>query len=349
MLTYNLYLLLNFLIGYFSKLDRTKFILFSGFFISSIFIGLREGIGADWNNYLKLYLNSNFFTFGENVSSTDALYGLITFIGHSLSLDIYFVNLVCAIIFCYGIFFSFTKVIKRYELYLIAITPYLLVVAGPNFSRQSMAIGFFLIATKLLLKDKNKTALFFSCAALLSHSSAVFSVLICIYIYIKKNKISPRIFVSLTSIVFLLLIILAPRIIDKFFFYTEEVSRNSNGVYFRLLLYSIPYSLFLIKYKSLKSTPYFYFMKASFILYILCFLLTQIDSIIGDRVSVYIIPAQGVIFASLAMNIKLHFDKIIIYLSAIIFSVLQLNIWLYFSVWAEKAWLPYDNLLFGFF
>lgn len=349
MLTYNLYLLINFILGYFIRFDKTKYLIVFSFLISTIFIGLREGIGADWTNYYNLYLNSKLLSLSENINRTDAIYGVITYISHHFNLSIYFVNFVSAFIFCYGVFFSFINILKKYELYFITITPYLLVVAGPNFTRQSMAVGFFLIAIKFLLENKNKLGLLASLAALLSHSSAIFAVLVSFYIYMYRNKISPRILISIIIIFVIASVPLAPRIIGKFYFYTEEVSRSSSGVYLRLILYSVPYLLFLCKRHSLKESYYYSFIKASFMLYILCFCLTFMDSIIGDRVSVYTIPAQAVIFASLWLCVKSMYEKIIIYIICLFYSFAQLNIWLVFSVWAEKAWIPYDNFLLGLF
>ena len=143
-------------------------------FIVSVIIGGRYNVGTDWENYFDLYtsiLDSGITLDGIIYSGYEPLYVTMNalFAFFDLSPSIFFtgVALLQFVLLCYAVenkrlllwvfFFFFTQ--------LFAMTL--------NIQRQMIAVGFFLLATKYLDKNKIVYLLLIACASLFHYSSII--------------------------------------------------------------------------------------------------------------------------------------------------------------------------------
>lgn len=143
-------------------------------FIVSIVIGGRYNVGTDWENYFNLYTSilDNGITLDEIMySGYEPLYvamnALFAYLDLSPSVFFTGVALLQFVLLCYAVdnkkvllwvfFFFFTQ--------LFAMTL--------NIQRQMIAVGFFLLATKYIDKNKIVYLLLIVCASLFHYSSII--------------------------------------------------------------------------------------------------------------------------------------------------------------------------------
>ena len=71
--------------------------------VTTLFIGLRYKTGGDWANYEVIYLNYRFVDLWYTLTASDPAYGLLNWSAHRMGLAVWFVNLVCACVFSWGL------------------------------------------------------------------------------------------------------------------------------------------------------------------------------------------------------------------------------------------------------
>ena len=130
-------------------------------------LGLRMEIGGDWAAYIdhfKFYRDTDLF--GSLTGHLDPGYGLLNWIVGQAGLPFVWVNLICGAIFCWGIF-RFTQLEPSPWLALCIAVPYLIIVVGMGYTRQSVAIGFMLAGLASFQKNNSllKLALYIAAGA----------------------------------------------------------------------------------------------------------------------------------------------------------------------------------------
>ena len=143
-----------------------------------LFIGLRKDIGVDWDKYQKIVSDYQFPSYIEifKTTTTDPLYFVLNKFFQDFDGGIYYVNSFCALIFISSLIL-FLNDLKRPFLGLSIAFPYLIVVIGSNYTRQSVAIGLSLLTIKFIRKEKFLNAIFVSFFALGFHISGIFGLL----------------------------------------------------------------------------------------------------------------------------------------------------------------------------
>jgi len=117
-------------------------------------IGFRYKVGGDWYSYLQHYemlYNLSFFSIFKY--NFDIGHAILNWIMGQFDTGVYGVNFIYAIIFCIGLFFFSFK--QPYPFLALTVAfPYLILVVAMGYSRQSAAIGLFMIALVFLQKRK---------------------------------------------------------------------------------------------------------------------------------------------------------------------------------------------------
>ena len=109
-----------------------------------IVIGTRYEVGGDWVNYLaQLARAENRDFLSAMLANTEPGYGVVNWLSAKIGLGIYGVNLVCGGLFVTGLAIFCRRQPIPWLAWLVA-TPYLLVVVGMGYTRQSVALGFLL-------------------------------------------------------------------------------------------------------------------------------------------------------------------------------------------------------------
>ncbi len=149
---------------------RMMFLLVCAIF--AVLMGLRHEVGGDWYNYLPQFENIGKLDFIDVIGLKDRGYEALDWVVAQMGGEIYAVNLVCATIMMAGLF-RFCRSLPNPWLALMVAVPYLLIVVGMGYTRQSVAIG--LIMFGLVSLERGRTIPFVTCVLVgaLFHSSAV--------------------------------------------------------------------------------------------------------------------------------------------------------------------------------
>jgi len=261
--------------------------------------------------------------------------------------DIYLVNLICALIFVYGVWrFAFLQ--PNPWLVLIISIPFLTHIVAMGYTRQSVAVGFIFVAIANLQQQKN---LWFwiqiFLAAIFYKISAVFILLG----IMQSNRIDIYIkMIILLSFAVIIYTVLQSKLAT---FYNSYIAVSESGKQFmvstgaipRVLMNVIPATILLLNLKNLQIEEN---IKRLFILMSLAVLITFPlvfwRSTPIDRIHIFLIPVQLMVFSRLSLLVKEAYLKQTLVFGIVISYAFVLFVWFNFARTLRK-WIPYDNLL----
>jgi hypothetical protein len=310
------------------------------------FIGSRYNIGGDWTQYNEYFNASAESNLLELLNKKGPSYAVLNYIVSAIGGNIILVNFISASVFIYG-FYKFCNNIPNYwDAYLISV-PYILIVVVMGYTRQSIALGLVFLALSFY---KNRSLLKYVVAVLIGATFHVACLIMLPFSYFFVKNERPRVNLlkkMLIAILFTILIIAVilfnyQYILDHYI----SIGRDSTGAYFRLFIHFATFALFIVMRQKYKQNydDYRLWMAIG----ISAFLLLPIiyfSSTIYDRLILYFLPFQVLIWSRLIYLSKIFFNRIIfrvfIYLSY--FSVLI--IWLNYAN-NRGNWLPYQSVFF---
>lgn len=327
--------------GYANFLDEPKsFILPLFFSFLVLIIGFRFEVGGDWYSYLYYLERAKELSLLNLLIIGDPAYQFLNFFSFQLGLDIYGVNILSASIFAYGLM-RFCQIQPRIWLALVAAIPYLVNVIAMGYTRQSIALGLFMLALVNLIHVSLARYVFWVLLAALFHKSAI--ILLPIGLFVSKNK-SWMSIVSMVIVTFIGYFLLLRYEVSNLYINYIEAKYQSNGAIIRILMSFLPALLFLIYKNNFTLNPKEknlcnIFSYLSIIAFIGLFLTSATTAI--DRVALYLLPLQLIIFSHLPevigdkKNANIHW----VYLIGLYYLCVQF-VWLFFADHAF-AWLPY--------
>jgi len=329
-----------------SKLIYFVFIIFL-----IIFVGLRYEIGVDWDTYLIFYETIKDFHFKEAILFTEPLYGLLNYISSILEFDdTVFVNLICAIILFFT-FFVFSKKINNYWVPLLVSYTYFIVVVSMNYTRQSVAVAFSLLAFYYALRKNIIKFIIFVILATLFHKSAIVLLVYIPLIYFNNTNINIffKISYTLFSLFFITFILFYSSLSSDSLYLGAGEDLNSSGAIFRVFLHVFPVLLFLC-YRRVFRECYkenLIILDYSLLLIVYCLFLAFLYSTLADRFNLYLLFFDIIVFSFLSRFFKLNKKLILLSLIFFYYSV-SFYIWFDFGTYADDGWIPYQNYLFNF-
>lgn len=311
------------------------------FIIFVFFVGLRDKVGMDWNNYLYKYEFAYRDTFMEAISGVEPGFVALNWLMASSDMGIYGVNFVSAITFSVGLFAYAKHQCVQFWSAIAVVMPYLVIVVAMSATRQAMAIGilFFALAhwhhTKIVTKASLITLAF------LFHASAIAFLPLVIF----ELKTHPVIrYLLLMISVWLSYVFLVD--VEHVRYYNEiyiEQNIQSAGAIIHILLNFFPALLyFIFRKKIAKIYRKDKILYALSILSLLALPATVISSTGVDRLSLYFSVIQMKIYSALPFMSKNRTDRIIIQLVIFGFTILVLFVWLKYSN-HSFAYIPYRN------
>lgn len=312
-------------------------IFFFIFFIA--FIGLRYEIGADWFNYLDYFELSNKGGWFESLVIGDPGYVLINRLANELGGGVYLVNTIGAAILIYAVI-RFARSLSLPGLVMFISIPYLLIVVGMGYTRQSIAVGFEIIALSFALDSRYKWAFFYISVATLFHKSAIilFPIFIMGFNLLGMGAVSLFVVISCS-----LYIILEEQFTQLFNLYVEE-QLGSSGAFIRTLFNAMPAILFFLERKFAKDINYKFWRLLSSIS-LVSLLLVGLYPVAVDRVVIYLFPLQMYVWVNYVGFISGN-TRQLIYLILIGIYSLALIVWLNFGI-HSVTWVPYRSYLFN--
>ena len=307
----------------------------------SLFIGLRHEVGADWFAYISILENAKQDSFFGYLGFTDPMYASLNWIAANLGANVYFVNLVCGILFTWGLL-VFCRQQPRPWLALLVALPYLVTVVAMGYQRQGVALGLSMLGLAALGRGQIWRFLFWIAFAATFHKSAVILVPFAALLGNRNRWLTGLVVVTITVLLFLLLI---QESVDLLLHTFIESEYGSSGAAIRVAMNTIPAIAFLMRRKNFHLAPeqfkfwtYMSYMALSFIV----FLIISPSSAAVDRVALYSIPLQLFVLSRLPDAMGIPGRRNIFWVHAVVaYSTLILFVWLLFSDHAF-AWLPYQ-------
>jgi hypothetical protein len=314
---------------------------FTGMLLT-IFIGWRHHVGGDWNNYLRRFQQIADLSFSDTIAKSDPGYQFIVYIMNDWGFDIYAVNFFSAILFVTGLIAFLRKELNPWLGLTVAI-PYLIIVVSMGYTRQGVAVGLVMWGLASLERDKFVKFLFFIALAASFHKSAVLMIAFGMFSQ-GKGKVFKIIAVVAAGVgIWLSFVEESSSTLWKN--YVEE-EMKSQGALIRVFLNFIPALLLLVFRK--KWQKYF----NDYALWMMV-ALASVASVIAvnfastavDRMALYFIPIQIVVYARLPFLAKELLSPKVTTALIVLFYLMILFVWLNYAANA-RYWIPYQNMLF---
>ena len=331
------------------KIDRDlKMILFWLFgIVLAILIGYRHEVGGDWFRYVDTAYGiqkgvsfdfSSFYT-------GDYAYRLIHWISVNYLNGIYATNLICAVFFVAGLL-RFSRAMSIPWIALFVSIQFLVIVVSMGYTRQAAAIGFLMWGLVDLINGKNIRFYVLVIIGSLFHFTSLIMLPIGLMYNIKNNRIQ---FILLLLVIILsgmAIYALFLRQIDHMIYYYLTIKfHHSDGAVVRVFMNFFAAVVFFIFYKKYKKNfndrkLWLIFSVVSIILLPLAFSY----STFVDRIAIYFLPLQLVVFSRVPILMESPYNRTIFILGVILIYFSALFVWLNFGNFSS-FWLPYQNVL----
>lgn len=313
-------------------------------FAMSFLAGLRFEVGGDWIPYLNYHrdaLNTTFLTY---VVQNDIGYMTLDWIFARAGLQIWSTNLVCAAILATGAALL-ASTLKYSNLFMLSAVPYLIIVVGMGYSRQSAAIGMVCIATYFMLNNRRAPALAFALLSLVFHKSAAFGILPVLLTFGKSPWVT-----------FGMSIVGIPLLIYSIVLETMEYVQShflsgafqSAGAYIRIaqiFLCGLWFFALLFKREPQNRQRFLKVLGVLAVLSMPALIVSPSDTLV-DRLALYLLPFQCYVLARTPEIFMPGSNRTMAYAAMICVNLAI------FVVWMTSAdnlhnWLPYMNYLWS--
>ena len=313
-----------------------------------LIIGLRHEVGGDWSNYIENY------EIVQGLSFSDALqrnmvyqsygYGVLYWFSLNYLNGIYTTNLVCAAIFVAGLL----RVCKNMPLPWLALAvsiPYLVIVVATGYTRQAAAIGFIMWGLIDLMNGNQVKFYVMVMFGVLFHTTALFMLPIG---FLYANSLSNLKNLILFTLFFVIAFagFIAEQISSMVYNYVENTGdMKSSGAVIRVAM-NVASSLVFLYFRKLWAERYkdrglwMIFSVTTLIMFPLAF----VSSTFVDRMALYLLPMQLIIFSRSPILITGVYNRTLFIVIVLFIYIGALFIWLNFGQHSNN-WLPYQNIL----
>jgi len=307
-----------------------------------LFIGYRHQVGADWPAYVRHFNYVRYFDFGEIILMSDPGYAFLNWQMERWGLDIYAVNLVCGLIFTVGLV-AFANRQPYPWVALVVAFPYLIMVVAMGYSRQGVAIGFILLALSALESRQFKRYLTFIALATLFHKTALVMIPLGFFIWGKGWFFRA---VAIVAAAYVLFDLLVASEVDQMWAAYVDTKMVSEGARIRVLMNLVPSLILLGFWKTWRELfPDYWFWFWIAVGSVVSLLLVGVASTAVDRIALYFLPIQLVVFSRLPYLLRGRIDPNVLKSGIVLGYALVLYVWLNYATHA-RYWIPYQNLWF---
>lgn len=306
----------------------------------ALLVGYRYEVGGDWPNYLRFLDLIDGAALEEALRVSDPGYALLGWLSLEMGWGIVGVNLIGGAIFAVGLV-QFCRSLPRPWLALAVAVPYLVIVVGMGYSRQGIALSLSLLGLLALLRQSRFSFVVWVVLGATFHKTAVLLLPIAALCSTRNRYWTVTWVVVLMAVAY---VVLLEDAVESLYENYIEAEYQSEGAFIRLLMNAIPAALLLFNLKRFSFTEaerslWKWFSLISLALFSL--LLVTSASTAVDRVALYMLPLQLVVFSQLP-NVLGHRGGqnqqwvllILLYYAAVLF------VWLNFAD-HSMYWLPY--------
>ena len=304
-----------------------------------VVIGFRFEVGGDWGAYLKYYERIEGVSFENVWLMKDPGYQVLNYIGYNVGGGIYTVNFLCGLIFVSGLM-KFCSMLPRPMLGFVTAIPYMTIVIAMGYSRQACALSLIMLAIHSLMNVSIFRFIFWVVIAALFHKSAVLLMPVAALLN-SKNRLVSILWILLAVV--LSYITLLQDSVDGFYTNYVEANYQSQGALIRIAMCLVPSLIFIVFKKrfdmSLKEKQLWYWFALGSIGAFTLLLVSSASTAI-DRVALYLLPIQLVIFSYLPEVLGNRNKNIWIILICSYYALVQF-VWLVFAD-NRSVWVPYQ-------
>lgn len=302
----------------------------------TLLIGFRFQVGGDWFSYIQHYDRMIGVPFWDVLDQKDPGYAALNWLSGLVGGEVYLVNLICGAILMAGVI-AFAR---RQPLPLVALlvaVPYLIVVVGMGYTRQATAMGFELLALVALMDGRlRRFVLFIICGALF-HKSAVI-LLPLAALASSQRRLWTWSWVGIVSMVMVALILAEHQ--EHLWHHYVERGRASEGGGIRVAMNALPAFLFLLFRNRLAHNDHERKLWTWISIFALaCIPLVGAASTAVDRVALYFMPIQILVFSRIAL-IGPRFYRPMVRWGVVLGYALVFWVWLNYASHAY-LWIPY--------
>lgn len=307
------------------------------------FIGYRHEVGGDWGNYLgKFFQYSQLRDFIDVLEESDPGYAWLNWQLARWGFDIYAVNLVCGAIFTIGLV-AFARRQPYPWIALAVAFPYLVLVVGMGYSRQGVSIGFILLSLNALESRQFLRYLVFIALATLFHRTALIMIPLGFFLWGKGWWL--RAF-SIIAAAYVLFDLLVAEETEQLWSTYVDAQMVSQGAQIRVLMNLVPAVILLAYWKTWRTVfPDYWFWFWIAVGSVACVVLVGFASTAVDRLALYFLPIQVVVFARLPLLLQHRIAPGTLRAGIVGGYALVLYVWLNYAT-HSIYWLPYQNLWF---
>lgn len=309
--------------------------------LTILMIGLRYEVGGDWVTYREIFDFIGYQRFGDALGTSDPGYAVLNWIIGKIGVGIWAVNLVCGLIFTWGLV-KFARRQPNPWLLMVVAVPYLIIVVAMGYSRQGVAIGFILAGLSVVQRTSLLRFAFYIVCAAAFHKSAVI-VMPLVALSATRERLVTTVILFLTAI--LLYYLFIQESFDRLLTNYVEAEYNSQGAAIRVAMNLPPAIIFLLFQKRFElptqeARLWRNFAISSFLaLFLLVF---TSSSTAVDRIALYLIPLQMFVLSRLPQAFPdRRRSNGLLMISVIGYSALIQFVWLNYAANAGY-WLPYQ-------
>lgn len=317
---------------------RLVWLLVGGLF--ALLMGLRHEVGADWSTYFDQFNRAQYLNLQEalNDYGDPGYYGLGWLLAQ-FGADVHALNVVCAAILAWGTV-AFARRQPAPWLALFAAVPYLLIVVGMGYTRQSAAIGCAMLGLIALGDGRGRQFVVWVLLAATFHKTAVLLLPIAA-LSATRNRTWTLVWVGAVSVIGAWLFIYDTS--DTLYnnYVESDYAFASQGAGIRVAMNVFPAILYLLLRRRLagneQERKLWIWLS---LLAVLCVPLLSLSPTAVDRMALYLIPIQLIVFGRLTALARTVKSRTFVVLAVMgYYSAVQF-VWLNFAQTAF-AWLPY--------
>ncbi len=305
--------------------------------VFAVMIGFRHEVGGDWANYLEHFDHAASLSFYEAAHMGDPGHYVVNWLVAQLGEDIYAVNFIYATLLMTG-----TVVFCRRQsnpwLALLAAVPYMLIVVGMGYTRQSVALGLALLGLVALGDGRVRLFVVWVAIGALFHKSAVLLLPIAALASSHNRLLTGPLVLGATGLMYYLLL---DESAEALWINYVEADMQSEGGAIRVAMNAVPAALLVIFRTRLVpdlQERKLWLWIAAFAL--ACVPLVLVSSTAVDRVALYLIPLQLYVFSRLPRLASTTQTRTPLVVGIIGYYVAVQWVWLNFATHAQY-WVPY--------
>ena len=309
--------------------------------VLTLLIGFRYEVGGDWFNYFRNLEEVAGAMLDEVFLMSDPGYQFLSWLSLEMDWDIFGVNLMAGAIFAIGLVF-FCRSLPRPWLALAVAMPYLVIVVAMGYSRQGVALGLAMLGLVALGKKGTGWFVFWVMLAATFHKTAVLLLPLAALAAAHNRFVAVAWGAGSLALGYWLFL---QDSVEGLYRNYVEAEYQSSGAMIRLVMNLVPAVILFIWHKKFKFTDAelrLWLLFALISLGLFGVFLVSPASTAVDRVALYMLPLQLVVFAHLpdVLSEESETDVSLPLLGVLGFYGLVQFVWLNFADHAF-AWLPY--------